>query len=189
MFSSSSSRQSSRVVWPGLGGPRRVQAPPRTPLIFRPDCSKQGTKALVPGLSLIPVQPPLESVPPVTAAHRRQAPAIRQTNLTTPRPDGRPLSPLLTTRQATHLQSRCSREYPMMAAAGLKTIIALSFVCLPLSHAPVTSYLTLPLGPRHWVPPRHPVRRSIQELPHSSCCAHLCHCSGAELAMRPGGKL
>lgn len=58
-----------------------------------------------------------------------------------------------------------------MMAAGLKTIIALSFVCLTVNdQSPhLSPFVCLPnfdLGPSHRLPPRYPILRPLSQLPH-----------------------
>jgi hypothetical protein len=75
-----------------------------------------------------------------------------------------------------------------MAFAGLKTIIALSFV-RPASTRHTTRLsvpLTLFVGPRHRVSPCHSLRRAVEDLLHFPRRSHLCLSACAELAMQPG---
>jgi hypothetical protein len=44
------------------------------------------------------------------------------------------------------------------------------------------------LGPRDRLPPRHPVRRAFQELPHAPRRRNLRNRTTTELALRPGGE-
>lgn len=68
-------------------------------------------------------------------------------------------------------------------AAGLKTIIALSFVWnSPPSNLALA--LTAIPGPRHRLPPCYSLRCTLPQLPHSSRCRYLCTCTTAELDMR-----
>ena len=78
-------------------------------------------------------------------------------------------------------------------AAGLKTIIALSFVRPPIAHFPTTPPPTihtplthLPhLGPRHRLPPRDPLLRSVAQLPPAPRRRHLRGRAAAKLDLRP----
>ena len=90
--------------------------------------------------------------------------------------------------------SQCTRQTDEMAA-GLKTIIALSFVCFDvffLLSPPIyilgywLRLTTNPLflGSRHRIPPRHPVLCPLPQLPHSAGRSHLRTRTIAELDMR-----
>lgn len=72
--------------------------------------------------------------------------------------------------------------------AGLKTIIALSFVRSPFSsyflRPSMNRSLTPGLGPCHRFPPRHPLLRAMAQLPSSARRRDLCHCAIAQLDMR-----
>ena len=51
-------------------------------------------------------------------------------------------------------------------AAGLKTIIALSFVSLPALRPALLTFFP---DPRHWLPPRHSLLRSLAQLLAINC--------------------
>ena len=90
--------------------------------------------------------------------------------------------------------SQCTRQTDRMAA-GLKTIIALSFVRFTLP-TPFPRPLRLPLslstelppdplpGPRHWLPPRHPLLRPLPQLPDPARRSDLRNRPFAKLDMR-----
>jgi hypothetical protein len=81
------------------------------------------------------------------------------------------------------------RVKPSMA--GIKTIIGLSFVrCLGrISAVGGARVLTVySAGPRDRLPPRHPLRCAVQELPHAASCRNLRNRAITELAMWTGGE-
>lgn len=71
--------------------------------------------------------------------------------------------------------------------AGLKTIIALSFVCDYSSchHFSYSRVLTRVTGSRNRLPPRHPLLGSMAQLPSPPSRRNLRYRSRAKLDMRP----
>ena len=69
-------------------------------------------------------------------------------------------------------------------AAGLKTIIALSFVINPPFYSDLEPTNTVP-GPRHWLPPRNPLFRPLEPIPPSPRRSYLRPRAAAQLPLQP----
>ena len=69
-------------------------------------------------------------------------------------------------------------------AAGLKTIIALWFVCIHTEAGVVVSPLATLKSARHRLSPRHPLLCPLPQLPHPPRSDHTCPCAITNLHLR-----